>query len=124
MTPLVFTLLCLVGGAGAACRFVADALIRSVVGSHFPVATIAINLAGSFLLGLLAGASIHHDLTAAYAVLGTGFLGGFTTFSTASVETVRLALAGPRGHAALNAIGTLVGALLLAYVGLLLGQIV
>lgn len=121
MSIWVFALLCVAGGAGAAVRFVVDALIRAAVSTRFPVATVAINLTGSFVLGLLAGAALHHDLATAYAVLGTGFLGGFTTFSTYAVETARLALNGARDSAVLNALGTLVGAIAVAYGGLLLG---
>lgn len=122
MSVWIFVALCLAGGAGAATRFVADALLRAAWSTHFPIATITINLAGSFLLGLLGGVTAHHELSAAYAVLGLGFLGGFTTFSTYAVETVRLAAAGQRAAAAVNAFGTLMAAVALAYGGLLLGS--
>ena len=118
MSPLVFALLCLAGGAGAACRFAGDAAIRAVTTTHIPVATVSSNLTGSLLLGLLAGVSMQHDVGTAYAVLGTGFLGGFTTFSAHAVETVRLGASGARGRAALNSVGTLVAAIGLGYLGL------
>lgn len=117
----VFALLCVAGGAGAAARFGADALLRAVWRTHFPLATVTINLVGSFLLGLLAGIAAHHDVTTAYAVLGVGFLGGFTTFSTHAVETVHLAASGQRVAATLHAFGALAAAVALAWLGLLLG---
>lgn len=123
MSPLTLALLSVAGGAGAAGRFIVDALIRARWRTQFPVATVAINLTGSLLLGMLAGAAIGRDLAMAYAVLGVGFLGGFTTFSTHAVETVRLARGGPRAHAALNAFGSLLGAVALAWAGLLVGAI-
>ncbi|WP_153506366.1 fluoride efflux transporter FluC [Cumulibacter manganitolerans] len=122
MSAPVFVLLSLAGGVGAALRLVVDSLIRAATRTHFPVATVTINLVGSFLLGLLAGAAAGHSIDDWYAVLGTGLLGGFTTFSTASVETVRLAIGAPRGHAALNVFGTLLGAFALAWLGILLGS--
>jgi hypothetical protein len=58
---------------------------------EYPVGTTVINVTGSFLLGLLGGLALQHGLpTSWHLVLGTGFLGGYTTFITASVETVRL----------------------------------
>jgi CrcB protein len=84
MIPL---LIALAGGLGAASRLVVDGLVRHRVASTFPWATIFINVTGSFLLGLLVGADVGDRWL---DVLGTGFLGGYTTFSTASTETVRL----------------------------------
>ncbi|NKX52609.1 fluoride efflux transporter CrcB [Arthrobacter deserti] len=114
-------LLALAGGAGAGIRFVVDGLIRSRVPSALPLGTIAVNVSGSFLLGLLAGAVLHHGVPAQLQlVLGTGFLGGYTTFSTASVETVRLVQAGRSGLALANAFGTLAAAAAAAAAGLAL----
>lgn len=117
MSVWTFLLVSFAGGGGAAGRFVADALIRSRVGTHFPVATVLINLAGSFALGLLAGWATGGPGTA-LAVLGTGLLGGFTTFSTSAVESVRLALGGRLGWSLLNTVGTLLGCVALAAAGL------
>jgi fluoride exporter len=105
---LTAVLLALAGGVGAGTRFVVDGLIRSRVRSALPLGTIAINISGSFLLGLLAGAVLHRGVPAdLQLILGTGFLGGYTTFSTASVETARLVQAGRSGLALANALGTL-----------------
>lgn len=79
----------LAGGAGAAMRLVIDGLVRSRMGTSLPWGTLVINIVGSFALGWLVGAGAGSTWL---DVAGTGFLGGFTTFSAASFETARLAL--------------------------------
>jgi len=78
----------LAGGAGAAMRLVVDGLVRNRMGSWLPWGTLVINIVGSFALGWLVGAGAGSTWL---DVAGTGFLGGFTTFSAASFETARLA---------------------------------
>ncbi|SIN75605.1 fluoride efflux transporter CrcB [Agromyces cerinus] len=91
MTLPLFLLVVVGGGLGAGVRFVLDGLIRSRVRTAFPWATTVINVSGSFALGLIIGATLTNLLSPELAlVLGTGFLGGYTTFSTASYETVQL----------------------------------
>ncbi|HEY9324484.1 MAG TPA: fluoride efflux transporter CrcB [Agromyces sp.] len=91
MTLPLFLLVVVAGGLGAGVRFVVDGLIRSRVRTAFPWATTIINVSGSFALGLVIGATLSDLLPPEFAVvLGTGFLGGYTTFSTASYETVQL----------------------------------
>ena len=81
----------LAGGLGAAVRFISDGLIRTVLGRTFPWATLIINVVGAFVLGIMTGLVLyHHASTDSKLIIGTGFCGGFTTFSTASFETVRL----------------------------------
>ena len=81
----------LAGGLGAVARFVADGWVKHRMRTRFPVGTLLINLLGSAGLGALVGAHQAGSLGAGLVlVLGTGFLGGFTTMSTASVEVVRL----------------------------------
>ena len=77
----------LFGALGAAARYGLDATVSARLPSDFPVGTLAVNLTGALALGVVVGASVTHD---AALVLGTGFLGGFTTFSTWMVESVRL----------------------------------
>ncbi|MFW0787193.1 fluoride efflux transporter CrcB [Gordonia sp. CPCC 206044] len=80
------------GALGAVTRFVVDGAVKRRWPTTFPWATLLINVTGSFLIGVLAGAVIFHAAPEEWkAVLGTGFCGGYTTFSTASFETVRLA---------------------------------
>jgi CrcB protein len=76
------------GGAGAVARFRIDGTISARREGEFPLGTFAINIVGAFVLGLLTGASV----TGGWLfVVGTGFLGSFTTFSTWIFETDRLA---------------------------------
>lgn len=117
-------LLGLAGGLGAGTRFIVDGLIRSRLRSALPVATIAINVTGSFLLGLVAGAVIVHAAPPEFqAIAGTGFLGGYTTFSTASFETVSLVQSRRTGLALLNGIGTAIAAIAAAAAGLTLASL-
>lgn len=114
-------LVAVVGGLGAATRFVVDGWFRGRWAGRLPLATIAINVSGSLLIGLLAGAMAVGTLPiTAYTVAATGFCGGYTTFSTAMVETVRLAQAGDRRRAVVNTVGTLVLALAAAGLGYLI----
>ena len=83
--------ICIAGGMGAALRLILDGLIRARVKSTYPVGTTVINITGSFLLGLITGLGTSQLIAHHWQlVVGTGFLGGYTTFSTASFETVRL----------------------------------
>jgi CrcB protein len=111
VTGAVFALAA-AGGLGAGARFLLDGVISSRMRSGFPLGTVLINISGSFLLGLLAGLAASAALERSVVlVAGTGFLGGYTTFSTASVDTVRLLKAGRRGLALLSGLGTLAAAL-------------
>lgn len=101
MTPL---LIALAGGLGAGSRYSLDAWMRPRVSSRLPWSTHLINISGSLLLGLVVG--LGDDTW--HLIAGTGFLGGYTTFSTASVENVHLALDHRYGAAAANAIAMLV----------------
>lgn len=85
----------LAGGVGALTRFVVDSRLSRVPPGRLPLGTIVINVTGSFLLSLVTGWWVFHSGSDELAtILGTGFLGGYTTFSTASVEGARLARAG------------------------------
>ncbi len=111
-------LLAVAGGIGAGLRFLVDGVVRSRVRTALPVGTILINVTGSLLLGLLSGMVTGHYTTSAVGlILGTGLLGGYTTFSTASFETVRLVQAGRIGLALVNAFGTMVVCVLAAAAG-------
>ncbi|MBT2594970.1 CrcB family protein [Arthrobacter sp. ISL-72] len=124
MNPLTILFLGLAGGLGAGTRFVIDGLVRSRFRTALPVGTIAINITGSFLLGLVAGAVIGHAAPVELqAIAGTGFLGGYTTFSTASFETVRLIQSRRTGLALLNSVGTAAAAVAAAAAGLALASL-
>ena len=80
------------GAAGAVCRFKLNAAIMSGLTLAFPLGILCINVLGGFLMGLLQGAMKRSGkpFTVGYSLLGTGFLGGFTTFSTFSLDTFNL----------------------------------
>lgn len=110
------------GGVGSVARFVLDGVIRARVSSALPVGTMLINISGSLLLGVVTGLVLAAALPPAWTlVCGTGFLGGYTTFSTASSETVRLLQADRPTAALLSGAGTAVTALAAAGAGLALG---
>lgn len=121
LTPGLILGLSLLGGLGAATRFVADSAINRWWPHEFPLATLIINVSGSLLIGLLA-ATVGTSSPQGFALAATGFCGGYTTFSTALVEAVRLAREGAWRRAALAALGTLVLCVGAAGVGVLLGR--
>jgi len=77
----------LLGGLGALARFALDGAISRRAATGFPLGTLVVNLAGSFVLGVLAGAGVGGD---ALALAGIGVIGSFTTFSTWMLESQRL----------------------------------
>lgn len=110
------------GGLGAVARFVLDQVVTRRTRAAYPVGTSVVNLAGSFLLGLVTGLAAGQLLSPSWQVVaGTGFLGGFTTFSAATVEVVRLANSGRRRVAAVHAVGLLFASLAAAGLGWVLG---
>jgi CrcB protein len=79
------------GAVGAPLRYLVDGAIADRVEGRFPWGTFVVNVTGSLLLGFLAGLSLYHAFPATpKVVLGTGFCGAYTTFSTFSFETIRL----------------------------------
>lgn len=122
MTLALLLPVCLAGGLGAVLRLVLDGLIRDRMRSVIPVATLIINVTGSLLLGLLAGLTLGQLLPKPYEIVaGTGFLGGYTTFSTASYETVRLLEERRYGAALVTGLGMLVLSVAAAAAGLAVG---
>jgi CrcB protein len=80
------------GALGAPARYILDTVVQDRRGGVFPLGTLVINVTGSFVLGVLTGLVLFHAFpTDARIVLGTGFCGAYTTFSTFAYETVRLA---------------------------------
>lgn len=108
------------GGLGAGARYVVDGLVMRGRRGAFPLGILVVNVSGSFLLGLLTGvAALIGPLW--LTIAGVGVLGGFTTFSTVSVETVLLAQRGRRDWAWLNLLGTLGSCVVAAALGVMLG---
>jgi CrcB protein len=120
---MTFLVLSLAGGLGAALRLIVDGVIRSSVKTTFPIGTTVINVVGSLALGLLTAVAAAHLMSSTIAtVLGAGLLGGFTTFSTASFETVRLVQQRRYVAAAANGLGMLAAAIGAAFLGLWIGS--
>ncbi len=113
-------LIALTGGLGAAARLLIDGLIRDGRPSRYPWATTIINISGAFLLGLVYSIGSNTEW---HSIAGIGFLGGYTTFSTASWETARLAHDGRYRAALANGIGMLVIAVAAASLGVWLGSL-
>ncbi len=110
------------GFVGAPSRYLLDRAINRRVESDLPWGTFLVNISGSFLLGLLTGLSLSNHLSPlAKALLGTGFCGAYTTFSTFTFETIRLLEVGQILDAALNAVVSLAVGLLGAGAGLAIG---
>ena len=117
---MILVLVMLAAAVGAPLRYVVDQTVQHHWPGAFPAGTLTVNLSGSFALGLLTGLAAHHGLPPQeLTVFGTGLLGGYTTFSTFSYETVRLLEDGAAAEAALNVVGSL--ALGLAAAGAALG---
>lgn len=115
-------LVALGGGLGAAARFVVDGWLRSRRPTAFPVATVSVNVTGSLLIGVLAGLHLAGTLGSPwYVAAATGVCGGYTTFSTAMVETVRLARSGRVREAALNVVVSVVLSVAAAALGATVG---
>lgn len=119
MTPLTLLAIFIGGGAGATCRYAAGRFIGQRYGGEFPLGTFLINVTGCFALGLLASvlAAAHRDVSLATALLATGFLGGYTTFSTYALESVLLVNDGSTRLAAANLVGSVIVGLLAAAAG-------
>ena len=121
---IVPLLVALAGGVGAVARFVLDGVIRSRVALLVPAGTFVINVSGSLLLGFVTGVvMVGAEPADVRIVLGTGFLGGYTTFSTAMIETVRLLQQRRWVAAAVSGVGMLLLGLGAAVLGVFLGTL-
>jgi CrcB protein len=112
----------LAGAIGALARYVLGRFIAERVGSQFPLGTLLINLSGAFVIGLLFALTGRRLIVPALqTILATGFLGGYTTFSTMSWESVQLARGGSTRGSLLYLGSQLALGLLAAAAGLALG---
>jgi CrcB protein len=102
-------LISLGGALGTAARYLLSGWLLRVLGPAFPYGTLAVNVIGSFLLGALMHVGLQTALLSPTArlVLGTGVLGGFTTYSTFNYETLQYLQEGAWGLAGLNVAATL-----------------
>ena len=99
------------GAIGAPCRYLLDGLVQDRTSGAFPWGTFVVNMTGSLLLGFLTGLALYHAFPSTpRIILGTGFCGAYTTFSTWTFETVRLLEDGDVTEAVANAgVGLVVG---------------
>ncbi|MFD4986115.1 fluoride efflux transporter CrcB [Streptomyces sp. NPDC058374] len=113
-------LLVVVGGMiGAPLRYLTDRAVQRRHSSDFPWGTLAVNMCGSLVLGLLIGALLTGSASENLLLFaGTGICGAYTTYSTFSYETLRLAESGARAAAFANVALSVTAALGSAVVGL------
>lgn len=111
----------LAGGVGAGLRYVVDVLVVGPRPGRFPLGVFLVNISGSFILGVLTGLGSQIVASDASWIIGVGVLGGYTTFSTVSVESALLLRSGQARRGWLNAVGTLVVGVSAAAAGLALG---
>jgi CrcB protein len=112
------------GAAGAVARYVVDGIVSGAARGAFPWGTFAINVSGSFVLGLIFAVATERGVLPV-GVRGPamiGFLGAYTTFSTLMLESWRLVEDGAAGLATLNLVGSVVLGLLAVLAGLTLGR--
>ena len=110
--------LALLGGVGAVARFSVDWLLSLRFGFGFPFGILVVNISGSFLLGLLAGAAVEGG---ARMLAGTAVLGAYTTFSTWMLDTQELGARGRPKAALLNITSSAVAGLGAAALGHAIG---
>lgn len=110
------------GGIGAVLRYGLGAAISRMVGPGFPLAILGVNVLGSFLMGIFVVAAANRGLTHLSPLVQVGLLGGFTTFSSFSLEAITLIERGETAQAAAYvalSVGASLGAL---FLGLMLAR--
>jgi CrcB protein len=112
------------GAAGAVARYLVDGWVLDRTGAGFPYGTLAINLSGSFVLGVLAALTIDRSVLPAdiRGPVLIGFLGAYTTFSTLMLESWRLLESGQTVAALANLAGSLLLGVAAVAAGLVLGR--
>ena len=117
-------LLVITGAAvGAPLRYLTDRAVQSRHDTVFPWGTLAVNVFGSLLLGIIAGAAAAGGASPQVQLaLGTGFCGTLTTYSTFSYETLRLLEGDARLFAAANVVGSIIAGVAAAFLGIAVSQ--
>jgi CrcB protein len=118
MSVLVWSAVMLIGGAGSVARFLLDGVVSTAAGKAFPYGTLAVNLSGAVILGLLTGLALSDT---ASLLAGTAAVGSYTTFSTWMLESQRLAEERQHLKVAANLIGSLVLGVAAAALGNMIG---
>ena len=114
------------GAVGTAARYLLSGWLLRALGPAFPCGTLAVNVIGSFLLGAIMHVGLNTTLLSpgARLVLGTGVMGGFTTYSTFNYETLQYLQEGAWGLAGLNVSATLVTCLVAGVLGVVAARLV
>lgn len=114
----------LFGGFGCVARYLLSGWVYSLAGRALPYGTLAVNVLGSLLLGLIMEGALRSTLLSAELRLAmtVGFLGGFTTFSTFSYETVRLLEEGSLAAAGANVLLNVVVCVVAVMIGIYLAR--
>jgi CrcB protein len=117
-------LVALAAGAGAVTRYVVDRAVTRSRSGAFPAGTFVVNATGSLVLGVVTGLALHRGASGdVVAVLGAGFAGGYTTFSTWAWECLALTEIGERRVAAAYGLGSFAVGLTAAAAGLALALV-
>ncbi len=121
---MTWLLVALGGAVGSVLRYGVGRIAVAYLGPSTVMGTFVVNITGSLVLGLLVGLALERTALPLHlrSLLAIGFLGGFTTFSTLSLETVRLVEGGEVLKAGLSVLGNVFLGLAAAYIGLLLGR--
>ena len=121
-----FILICLGGAIGTGLRYLTSGLAARWLGADFPYGTLIVNVVGSFLIGLIQQIGTESllipDTTRLF--LTVGIMGGLTTYSSFSYETVRLAQIGAWGQAWINVLVTTALCLSVCFLGIAVGRLI
>ncbi len=113
------------GGIGSAARYLTSLVAARWLGAEFPYGTLIVNLTGAFVIGLVqelgTEALVISDTTRLF--ITTGMMGGLTTYSTFSYETIRLIESNDWYHASINVVVTTVLCLALCFLGIVVGRL-
>ena len=119
----LFLLICLGGAAGTGVRYLLGVWFATRFGAGFPWSTMLVNLGGSFLLGLIVEAALRKRLSDDLRlILGTGVMGGLTTYSTFNTESLKMMQGAEWGKASAYFAGTIAGCLLAGVLGMRWGR--
>jgi fluoride exporter len=118
VSALLWAAVVVIGGAGSVIRFLADGVVAAASGRDFPLGTLAVNVSGAVILGLISGLALGHDQA---LLAGTAAVGSYTTFSTWMLETQRLTEERQHRKAAVNVVASLAAGVAAAAFGRLIG---
>ena len=119
-------MICLGGAIGTGLRYLTSGLAARWLGAEFPYGTLIVNVVGSFLIGLIQQIGVTTLLVpeATRLFLTVGIMGGLTTYSSFSYETVRLVEVGAWGQAGVNVLATTALCLVVCFLGIAVGRLV